>query len=129
MSKIAYFERKDNKVAIGVATDEFWSDNMPVVVYKRKDGKIHLGDNRYTDFNWTINHKGYTLKDFEEIFNPNNFVGYSETNISFVEDLNKNISDLIWNFPISTCNNITECSIRERAADEFHNFMGYGRGF
>ena len=129
MPKIAYFEREDSRVAIGVATDEFWSNNMPIVVYKRKDGRIHLGNNRYTDYNWTINRKGYVLKDFEDIFNPDNFIGFSETNISFVEDLNKTMADLIWDFPISTCKDISEHSLRERASNEFHNFMGYGRGF
>ena len=129
MPRIAYFERKDNKVAIGVATDEFWSDSMPIVVYKRKEGRIHLGNNKYTDFNWAINRKDYTLKDFYDIFNPDNFVGYSETDVSFVEDLDKNIIDLIWDFPVSTCNDITECSLIEKSANELHNFMGYGRGF
>ena len=129
MPKIAYFEQKDNKVAIGVATDEFWSDNMPIVVYKRKEGRIHLGNDKYTPYNWTINRKGYTLKDFEDIFNPDNFVGYSEIDISFVEDISKTTADLIWDFPTSACSDIRECSYREKASNEFHNFMGYGRGF
>ena len=114
MSNKAYFEDKERGIAIGMATDEFWSDNMPIVVLKRKEVEPLNKKNDTKSFSCIVNRTDYTLKDFEDIFNPQNYVGNSMHCISFYNIEKKSLLDLILEFPVATPNNIAESSKHEK---------------
>ena len=115
MSK-AYFEDKERGIAIGMATDEFWSDNMPIVVFFKREAKTFgiNKENKAKKYSCIINRTDYTLKDFEDIFNPQNYVGNSMYDVSFYNVNKKSLLDLIVEFPVATPNNIAESSKHEK---------------